>query len=1404
MVNSGIAAHIAAASPGGPRYDPQQSPSERGSLANGIWLCLPHAKLIDSDDSAYSADKLRLWKQIAEDLAVLRMWPGNTPQSVHELLGQNATDALAGYPGERMSQMAREDIDKFRHSVSWPVHVVPCRLTLSIGDKRTSLGLTEVAEAVLAYKTFLLTSPPGTGKSTTLVRLAEEILALGGATPCLIPLPELVAQPGASLLNAILAKAAFAEAGLTDLRHIASAGELVLLLDGWNELDSKTRQRVRQDLSVILREYPDTAIVLSTRHQASEPPISTHRRLGVEPLTSTQQREFARRVGGDEGEKRFSDAVRIPELRELASVPLFLTAIVGSISSEPLSSSRESVLSAFIEAVEQRSRKRSESLEGISKGLHRNVLVELAMAGMAEESTSLTDVYARKTVSAIYEQAISAKQIAVPPDPGDVLDVLVAEHVLVRIGEGGYQFQHQQFQEWFASFGVEGTMRAAQSGDMAATERLREILDNRLWEHSVMFACQRLATGTSGEVTVAFTFDHALAIDPMLAADIIHACASIWPLVKSKAMVFATQWHVPGRVDRSVGFMLSTGMPEFLPQLEPLFRSSDHQVRLHAYSAGKRFHATIFGKDPEQLLLSFPEDDLLEILLELIERGNISDAELARSIAAASNSVRIQTRIAEDFYYRNYDSDFVALLSVSNDEVWANLSKLAPDEGAFPAEVTERLKNARRHHRATATDPAHKLRLLLDEPPAEPAEFDKQLAALLEDPSLPADKDQAHHLFNRAAELNPQITAKAVLARTENNLSLPYRARDLVVPAEPGQVSEGLTQLLLGKERPSRRTEVAAKVASKAIVVVLLEKLTRLASERVGPGVRLDSTTSEEYFDVRAVLGHCSTAVVIDALASFPGEKDVRAIEVLASLLIGEVGKRLPPLEGLIQTTCDEMLVGWARRIMADEGGRSAAASVAAAIGTVGSQAIGGVLLELLDYDLREWRRERADKIKPGMQFCHTPTYRRAIVALAAPTLRSRVVELLTHPDFAVDAAYILRDVIESKPASGSQSDQWSDNSFLGLARRSRRQTTRVLTTDPSALAMLSAAEGFEASESHDLAVQLTAVATRLISEDQTDRVKRLLCGLASDSSKLLLAQNSILNGVPLESGVIVSCIKAALDDAKSKPWLLDPNQGSIDRWLNVLAFTDDPKQLISVLKELPSWPSQPYRRRDLLSALGVAGGAGAEATLFMLALEDPRYYEQYEWWSALESLGSISAAERVLTLIRDGNVVVAGLKSSANETAAQKILASGMASSPELRRAVYAALRTESDPRVGQEIAASISLAPDNDGVICLVAYEARCGTETRRHLYEAIKHMTVAQVPIPEYESSYNVFSVPADDLRRRLIEMVGCADTRLVDAAANALLRIDENHDEWGFPEKERRHPGIKSGVAWPRLN
>jgi hypothetical protein len=45
----GVAAHITAASPDGPRYDQNLSSEQRKSPDNGIWLCQNCAKLVDND-----------------------------------------------------------------------------------------------------------------------------------------------------------------------------------------------------------------------------------------------------------------------------------------------------------------------------------------------------------------------------------------------------------------------------------------------------------------------------------------------------------------------------------------------------------------------------------------------------------------------------------------------------------------------------------------------------------------------------------------------------------------------------------------------------------------------------------------------------------------------------------------------------------------------------------------------------------------------------------------------------------------------------------------------------------------------------------------------------------------------------------------------------------------------------------------------------------------------------------------------------------------------------------------------------------------------------------------------------------------------------------------------------------
>lgn len=72
-VNVGVAAHISAASPGGPRYDPSRSADERCSIQNGIWLCQTCAKLVDSDQIKYSDRLLYDWKRLAEVEALRRL-----------------------------------------------------------------------------------------------------------------------------------------------------------------------------------------------------------------------------------------------------------------------------------------------------------------------------------------------------------------------------------------------------------------------------------------------------------------------------------------------------------------------------------------------------------------------------------------------------------------------------------------------------------------------------------------------------------------------------------------------------------------------------------------------------------------------------------------------------------------------------------------------------------------------------------------------------------------------------------------------------------------------------------------------------------------------------------------------------------------------------------------------------------------------------------------------------------------------------------------------------------------------------------------------------------------------------------------------------------------------------------
>ena len=113
VINLGVAAHITAASKGGPRFCKEMNSDERKSIKNGIWLCQNCAKLIDTDTKKYSDKKLINWKSLAEkeSLAVISNEYINESQNINLFDNRIKVYERLFYEIKEVDSLIRELID---------------------------------------------------------------------------------------------------------------------------------------------------------------------------------------------------------------------------------------------------------------------------------------------------------------------------------------------------------------------------------------------------------------------------------------------------------------------------------------------------------------------------------------------------------------------------------------------------------------------------------------------------------------------------------------------------------------------------------------------------------------------------------------------------------------------------------------------------------------------------------------------------------------------------------------------------------------------------------------------------------------------------------------------------------------------------------------------------------------------------------------------------------------------------------------------------------------------------------------------------------------------------------------------------------------------------------------------
>jgi hypothetical protein len=1428
FVNVGVAGHITAAAAGGPRYDPNLTNDDRRHPSNGIWLCQTHGKLVDSDSEHFTVEKLREWKRVAEERSFLAIIVSGAAahQQTEGTVPEALSDGLIDLESvtSRLIVAAKNDLTAFKRTPRWPHHAIALNLRMIHGESVQAFDALALSAAIETFIELSVIAPPGTGKTTTLLQVVEAILSRGNAVAAFVPLGEWSSETD-SLLQSVAQRQAFVEEGEAGLKLLARSGRLVLLMDGWNELDLASRLRARGEIKKLKREFPGLAIVISTRSQALDVPISGPV-VEIDTLTEYEQVKIARTLRGSEGEAILDHAWRTPGVRELIAIPLYLTALMAHTRGDRLPTTKEEVLRVFV-VEQERDVEKAEMLRGAMFGFHSEMLTALAVAANYAGTTSLSDGRARAVVTRTEERLIAEGQITSVFQPMTVLDVLVSHHLLVRSGTdaAGISFQHQQFQEWYASFDVEALMRKAATGDDESRLKLRVgPLNIRTWEESVLFACERASRADdNGAKAVAAGILETIRIDPMLAAEMIYRSSSaVWDAIRGEVVEFVGRWHARGTVDRAVRFMITTGKPDFAQQIWPLILQQENQVFLRAFRAAHRFRPSVLGPDIEARVAQLPETQRASIASQIAHESDINGMEIAARIGAHDTSAKVKRSVIVALEFRRADRLAAEVLSAAPDEVWSVVAGKGYFRAIADPDAAARLARERELLIKTETDPLRKLRFLIDTG-GRGTPVGREVAALIESADFPVKDQSAAWSIDEANKVYPGAVTTALLHRLQTGLEIPSRTADMLQTADIAIDDGPLVDFVMEDRKPRSVVVASMGILGPRTVGRLIDKLIAMKANLNKPERRADRDAAEQYQQLLGSISRTRPSSFVKAVLERSSAVAPEEIGLFAEL-ISRHGKTDEGASLLIPSAprADVIIViaDWAEVLLTSpSSSRSQLAEVATAIGRLSALELAPVLGRMLAEDLVRWRdarekmrlaQERREKVDPAVrssaQSGHTLQYRRAFAAIGGDYVVALMKSYLPQAGFdgfGVDAAQVLKEIWERERSSGGEKPIVFGTDFSRVkARRTERQKAPGGPSSPFADAIFTVIDDLikpgSSDEDHRHALELANVALSMPYGDRARTLEALLQLPQSLREKQTLLSALVLAGEIVQADMLLDGIRGLLEQAKTKPWVLsDQNGWELESWLALLPFSDRPTATMDGLELVEGNRRQPWRLRGVLSALGYAPSRDAEGVLKSLARSDGEILRAHDWIGALEHHGPTTAARALLEFISEG--AFSSVPGGEVWWLSRK-LAGVIRTDKNFRAEVYRQYRLAPAGAGNEILEGAIAEGADEEGVLVLVRKHAAQGKLFSGNLEGAIRHAAVGERPSQDWTGVSELFGIAVTTLRRALFAMIDgdSAEGRL---AKECLMAIDEIRDEYGPAESEPRHPDIESGRPWP---
>jgi hypothetical protein len=635
-----------------------------------------------------------------------------------------------------------------------------------------------------------------------------------------------------------------------------------------------------------------------------------------------------------------------------------------------------------------------------------------------------------------------------------------------------------------------------------------------------------------------------------------------------------------------------------------------------------------------------------------------------------------------------------------------------------------------------------------------------------------------------------------------------------VAPVDDGPV----VAMALNSETPDRIAHAAFALIGPRTVGTMMDEFFAMDDEFQRRDRRPSEGEVKRYHRLQDAIVVSRVSSFIPALMERGESGQPSRIRQMAALLTrrGSIDEGEPLiLSGETREALTNVVQRWMDLLLASpEANRHQFADAARAAGWLGAQRLVQGLKQMLDRDLTDWARARAEHLSsprrgpvpPDVSHSYVLQYQRAFAGIDGPEVTAVLYEYLPDPRFGAHAAAALFENWNRRHASGSRPvTPWRDFSGVKTQRRARQDRHNRLPTSDYAERIFAVAREL-GQPGHEDTIQrhafaLARVGLGLPHGSKRREIDQLLALPQRYAAKLGLLTAAALAGEILPADTLLAGVRELLQTAETERWRLDANHGELNGWLVLFAFADRPIAVLEALDLLPAHHRDPWNLCEMLRVFAQSpDSAGALEAIEELARCDPRITRQYDWCNAIVTLGTESAASALLRFLIDGD-----LQSSADGVNAWRVirqLAQLGRTFPTFRESMLQHYNRMSAGHAKVILEGALAELADPEIILCMIQSYASDHRPMDGRLYNAVRDLAVGRRPAEDLPGAYETFGVPLIRLRQRLFELMQGTDARSA-LAEQSLVAIEEIRDEAGRPDDEPRHPDIESDLPWPRL-